>query len=113
MIDVEGTKEKVDMVNHPKHYAESCSLECIETMILVFGNKYVARYCVINAYKYLWRCEFKNKLEDLAKSRWYLEKFEELYRFCGYDKELEELFKKYEYMIDEIIPRLEKKIGKM
>ena len=63
---------KNDNVNHPEHYAESCSLECIDVMELVFGREKLADYCVINAFKYMWRWKNKNGKEDLEKAKWYL-----------------------------------------
>ena len=49
---------------------------------MVFGAKHTAEYCVTNAYKYVWRHKFKNKLEDLKKAEWYLNKFDELVIYC-------------------------------
>lgn len=68
----------IDNVNHPKHYANSCSIECIDVMQATFGIKDLSKYCVINAYKYLWRYKNKNGKEDLNKAEWYLNKFDEL-----------------------------------
>lgn len=68
----------IDNVNHPEHYANSCSIECIDAMQATFGTKDLAKYCVINAYKYLWRYKNKNGKEDLNKAEWYLNKFDEL-----------------------------------
>lgn len=68
-----------DNVNHPSHYAEGCSLECIETMIIAFGYEYVYYYCLINAYKYMWRYKNKNGEEDVRKAEWYLNKAKEIY----------------------------------
>ena len=68
----------VDNVNHPKHYADSCSIECIDAMQATFGTKDLAKYCAVNSYKYLWRYKSKNGLEDLKKAEWYLNKFDEL-----------------------------------
>ena len=59
-----------DRVNHPKHYNESPSgVECItvvEHMTFNLGN----------AVKYIWRAGLKSpdKLEDLKKARWYLDR---------------------------------------
>lgn len=72
------TETKVDNVNHPKHYADSCSIECIDAMRITFGIKDLSKYCVINAYKYLWRHKQKNGKEYLAKANWYLDKFDSL-----------------------------------
>lgn len=75
---VDGYLNHVDMVNHPQHYADSCSIECIDAMQVTFGTKDLAKYCTINAYKYLWRYKNKNGAEDLKKAEWYLNKFDEL-----------------------------------
>lgn len=61
-----------DMVNHPKHYKE-CSIECIDAMRLTFGDKAVYNYCICNAFKYLWRHEYKNGQQDIQKGKWYIE----------------------------------------
>lgn len=73
---------KTDNVNHPKHYEGYCSIECIDAMIMTFGAKRTAEYCVQNAYKYAWRHKYKNRLEDLKKAEWYLDKFDELVTWC-------------------------------
>jgi len=62
---------KPDTVNHPAHYTE-CSLECIDVMLAVFGRKAVTDFCILNAFKYMWRYEHKNGLEDLQKAERYL-----------------------------------------
>ena len=55
----------------PAHY-EKCSLECIDVMLAVFGRKAVTDFCIVNAFKYMWRYEHKNGLEDLQKAERYL-----------------------------------------
>lgn len=60
-----------EAVNHPTHYTE-CSLECIDVMLAVFGRKAVTDFCIINAFKYMWRYDHKNGLEDLQKAERYL-----------------------------------------
>lgn len=77
-----GKINEKDNVNHPKHYADSCSIECIDAMVMTFGAKGTAEYCVQNAYKYAWRHKYKNRLEDLKKAEWYLDKFDELVTWC-------------------------------
>jgi hypothetical protein len=67
-----------DKVNHPTHYADTCSLECIQVMQLVFGTDAVMDFCLCNAFKYMWRYKNKNGQEDLKKCDWYLNKAEEL-----------------------------------
>ena len=67
-----------DVVNHPAHY-EFARFECIEVMEEVFGADALKNYCLIAAFKYLWRCDRKGKKkEDIEKARWYLDKFIEL-----------------------------------
>lgn len=67
-----------DRVNHPNHYAKSCSIECIDSMLIAFGKEEVIGYCKCNAYKYIWRYKNKNGLEDLDKALWYINKAKEL-----------------------------------
>lgn len=70
-------RKKRDNIN-PAHYKDRTSIECIDAMIMTFGVKRTAEYCVQNAYKYVWRYKYKNRLEDLKKAEWYVDKFEEL-----------------------------------
>lgn len=81
-VEDEQNNNNNDNVNHPKHYADSCSIECIDAMVMTFGAKRTAEYCVQNAYKYAWRHKYKNILEDLKKAEWYLDKFDELVTWC-------------------------------
>lgn len=62
-----------DMINNPPHYADECSLECIEVMTVLFGHEAVIEFCLMNAFKYLWRYKFKGGIEDIKKAGWYLE----------------------------------------
>lgn len=64
-----------DPVNHPSHYADSCSLECIDVMELILGDDHFAGFLLGNAFKYLWRHKHKGGKEDLRKAKWYLDKF--------------------------------------
>ena len=66
-----------DKVNHPHHYTNG-SIECIDAMVAAYGKSAVAEYCIINAFKYIWRSEHKNGLEDIKKAVWYLNKHIEL-----------------------------------
>lgn len=66
-------------VNHPSHYAGSCSLECIDVMIAALGPDVVYDGCLMNCFKYLWRYKHKGKPEeDLGKAKWYLDKANEI-----------------------------------
>lgn len=42
------------------------------------GVDAVKNFCMANAFKYIYRCRRKNKLEDIKKAAWYLNKFIEL-----------------------------------
>jgi hypothetical protein len=60
-----------DPVNSPGHYRTG-GIECIDAMVQVFGNEAVRTYARINAFKYIWRHQYKGKPEeDLAKAAWY------------------------------------------
>lgn len=72
------TEEPVNTpVNHPEHYNQG-GIECIDAMISAFGNEAVAHFCIVNAFKYVWRASDKNGMEDIDKAIWYLNKFKEL-----------------------------------
>ena len=66
-----------DNVNHPSHY-ETGKFECIDVMLETQGKEAVQDFCICNAFKYLYRHENKNGLEDIKKAVWYLNKFIEL-----------------------------------
>lgn len=91
-----------DSVNHPSHYEGHTSIDCIDNMRLIFGNQRVAEFCMLNAYKYLSRHEYKNGLEDLKKAEWYLNYAENMHLIYDvsidleYIDKLNELRKKYE-----------------
>ena len=70
---------KVDdnRVNHPNHYNQG-NIECIEAMISAFGKEKVMAFCQCNAFKYMWRSDEKNGVEDIDKANWYLNKYKEL-----------------------------------
>lgn len=64
-------------INHPDRY-KTGKFECIEVMIAIFGIKAVKFFCKLNAFKYLWREERKNGLNDVKKAAWYVNKYIEL-----------------------------------
>ena len=73
--------EKTDLSENnpinPNHY-KSCSIECIDAMMMMLGADYVYKFCVCNAIKYIWRYKDKNGIEDLKKAEWYLNKCENI-----------------------------------
>lgn len=81
-----------DMINHPKHY-ELDKIECIDAMEMTQGRGAVMSFCLCNAFKYLWRHDRKNGLEDLKKAKWYLDKYIELA-----EKSKKEINDKFGYM---------------
>lgn len=66
-----------DNVNHPAHY-ETGKFECIDVMIETQGVEAVKAFCVCNAFKYIYRHNNKNGVEDVKKALWYLNKYVEL-----------------------------------
>lgn len=52
--------------------------ECIDVMTDVFGVDAVRNFCKLNAFKYIWREQNKNGVEDIKKAVWYLNKLIEL-----------------------------------
>lgn len=70
-------KEDLDNVNHPSHY-ETGNFECIDVMIETQGKEAVMDFCICNAFKYIYRHNNKNGIEDVKKAKWYLDKYIEL-----------------------------------
>lgn len=66
-----------DNVNHPSHYCTG-QYECIDVMIETQGVEATINFCMCNAFKYLYRHNSKNGLEDVRKADWYLCKYLEL-----------------------------------
>ena len=64
-----------DPVNHPSHYCKPGQLECIEKMEAAFGISFVRHFCLLNAFKYVERCQDKgNFKQDIEKAIWYLKR---------------------------------------
>ena len=63
-----------DMVNHPSHYMQG-GIECIDALEAATINlKGIEAVCTANAIKYLWRWKEKGGIEDLEKSKWYIDR---------------------------------------
>ena len=63
-------------VDHPSHYNQPGKKECIDEMVEKFGLEVVASFCLMNAYKYLYRAGEKvdnPKEQDIAKAKWYFD----------------------------------------
>ena len=68
----EESCEGSDDVNEPSHYTMG-KVQCIEAIeSAVVGLVGIEAFLAGNAMKYLWRHEWKNGMEDLQKSHWYL-----------------------------------------
>ena len=74
--------KEFDVVNSPEHYT-SGSVECINAMVETQGIEAVIGFCICNAFKYLWRHNLKNGIEDIKKASWYLNKAVQLYEKKG------------------------------
>ena len=68
---------KDEEINHPDRYAGG-KFECIDVMADVFGKEAVKHFCLLNAFKYIWRQEKKGGVEDVKKAICYLNKYIEL-----------------------------------
>ena len=68
----------MEAVNHPDHYTHG-DIECIDAMQAAAGSEGVKSFCQLSCFKYLWRFQYKNGVEDLKKAKWYLDKLIELY----------------------------------
>ena len=64
-----------DTVNHPLHY-KTGGIECIDALESFLDQEQFKGYLLGNAFKYLWRCQYKGKTkEDLNKCKWYIDKY--------------------------------------
>ena len=78
----------IDNVNHPQHY-ESGQFECIDVMLETQGIEEVKSFCICNAFKYLYRHNRKNGVEDIKKAKWYVDKYIELAEVRGNEFDLQ------------------------
>ena len=69
--------DRKESVNQPTHYNQG-KYECIDVMEEVFGEYALKHFCILNAFKYIWRTGEKNGNEDISKAIWYLNKYLEL-----------------------------------
>ena len=67
-----------DNVEKPAHYNQS-GIECIQAIEASMTSDQFCGYLKGNIQKYIWRYEDKNKIEDLKKAQWYLNKLIEKY----------------------------------
>lgn len=60
----------------PEHYKNG-SIECWDVMRITFGDEAFYWFCILNAFKYIWRYQEKDGKRDLEKARTYLDKAED------------------------------------
>lgn len=65
----------MDAVNHPAHYNRPGQKECIVQMEEKFGIEATSWFCLLNWFKYMYRYDLKNGVQDLQKATWYKHKF--------------------------------------
>ena len=66
----------VEQVNHPRHYQVSGRKECIVEMEEQYGVSETITFCLMNAYKYLYRAGNKDNNsyeQDINKAKWYFD----------------------------------------
>lgn len=66
-----------EQVNHLKHYNQG-QFECIAVMESIYGIEATMNFCLLCAFKYTWRTNDKDGLQDIDKAIWYLQKYKEL-----------------------------------
>lgn len=66
-----------EQVNHPNHYNQG-QFECIAVMESIYGIEATMNFCLLCAFKYTWRTNDKDGIQDIDKAIWYLKKYKEL-----------------------------------
>lgn len=74
---MQNPETKVDTVNSPDHYTAG-GIEVIDYMQAKMTKEQFEGYLIGNVFKYTSRFQFKNGLEDLKKSAWYINKLIEV-----------------------------------
>ena len=78
-MDKDTGERMTDVVNNPVHYNHG-NIECIDAIEAMTENMSgsIAPHAA-NVLKYMWRCEYKNGLEDIDKAIWYLNRLRKRY----------------------------------
>lgn len=71
---VQGVRVMVKKDATDPNYYKTAKLECWDVMEEVFGKEALEHFMLLNAFKYIFRHQNKNGLEDLKKARVYLDK---------------------------------------
>ena len=64
-----------EYINNPSHYNKPGKKECIVLMEELFGMYWVAIFCILNCFKYLYRAGDKpdeDYMRDKNKAAWYI-----------------------------------------
>lgn len=69
-VDAAAPKQD-DVVNNPSHYNKG-GMECIDYIKQQLSPEAFKGYLEGNMIKYMHRYKYKNGMEDLSKSQWYL-----------------------------------------
>ena len=77
MSDIQLCMPRKEQVNHPNHYNQG-QYECIAVMESIYGIEATMNFCLLCAFKYTWRTNDKDGLQDIDKAIWYLNKYKEL-----------------------------------
>lgn len=67
-----------DNVNHPTHYTDGGSIECIEAIEASLTPEEYRGYLKGNIQKYVWRERLKGGTESLKKAQWYIDRLIQL-----------------------------------
>lgn len=77
MSDIQLCVPPKEQVNHPNHYNQG-QYECIAVMESIYGIEATMDFCLLCAFKYTWRTNDKDGIQDIDKAIWYLKKYKEL-----------------------------------
>lgn len=77
MSDIQLCMPRKEQVNHSKHYNQG-QYECIAVMESIYGIEATMDFCLLCAFKYVWRTNNKDGIQDIDKAIWYLKKYKEL-----------------------------------
>lgn len=77
MSNIQLCMPRKEQVNHPNHYNQG-QYECIAVMESIYGIEATMNFCLLCAFKYTWRTNDKDGIQDIDKAIWYLKKYKEL-----------------------------------
>lgn len=77
MSNIQLCMPRKEQVNHPNHYNQG-QYEYIAVMESIYGIEATMNFCLLCAFKYTWRTNDKDGIQDIDKAIWYLQKYKEL-----------------------------------